>query len=143
MEQTSPEELITCYMLPEQIEEGGRSGLVDYSLNEYSRAKYPIATNKKKRKSSQKKESKKKKTKAGKTVQFHSKAIIKTIHSKRKSDLTEIELTNEEDYPMRNSEFVVKHKQLKQWMKLHHQQRPLTPKRLRIQNTIKRENGNA
>ena len=142
-EQASPEESPTRYMLPEQVDEDGK-GLVDYSLNEYSPAKYPIATNKKKRKATQNKESnKKKKAKKGKTVQFHSKVIIKTIHNKRNSHLTEIELTNEEDYVKRNSEFAVKRQQVKQWMKLHHQQRPMTPKRLKIQNTIQRENGNA
>ena len=78
MEQTSPEESPTRYMLPEQVDAGG-TGLVDYSLNEHSPARYPIATNKKKRKS-ENKESKKKKSKKGKTVQFHSKVIIKTIH---------------------------------------------------------------
>ena len=135
MEQTSPEELPMRCMLPEQVDEGG-SGLTYYSLNEYSPAKYPIAHNKKKRKTPQKK------TKTGKSVQFHSKVIIKTIHDKQNVNLTEIELSNEEDYPKRNSEFAVKRKQVKQWMKIHHQQRPLTPKRVRIQNTIKRENGN-
>ena len=166
-EQATPEESPTRYMLPEQVQEevtglisykyGDLSparypidpsqkdegkGLVDYSLNEYSPARYPIATNKKKRKS-QNKESKKKKAKTGKTVQFHSKVIIKTIHGKRKTDLTEIELSNEEEYGKRNSEFVVKRTHQKQWMKLHHQQRPMTPKQMKIQATIQRENGNA
>ena len=143
-EQTSPEESPTRYMLPEQVDEDGK-GLVDYSLNEYSPARYPIATNQKKRKATQKKESnnKKKRAKTGKTVQFHSKVIIKTIHGKRKSDLTEIELTIEEDYVKRNSEYAVKRQQAKQWMKLHHQQRPMTPKRMKIQATIQRENSNA
>ena len=141
-EQASPEESPTRYMLPEQVDEDGK-GLVDYSLNEYSPARYPIATNKKKRKSSaQNKESKKKKAKTGKTVQFHSKVIIKTIHGK-KSDLTEIELSHEEEYDKRHSDFVVKRTRQKQWMKLHHQQRPMTPKRMNIQATIQRENGNA
>ena len=106
MEQASPEELPTRYMLLEQVqqeeEESGLisykygdlslarypidlslkdedgKGLVDYSLNEYSPARYPIATNKKKRKSQNKESKKKKKAKTGKTVQFHSKVIIKT-----------------------------------------------------------------
>ena len=143
-EQTSPEESPTRYMLPEQADEEEGKGLVDYSLNEYSPAKYPIATNKKKRKSQNKESNKKKKkAKTGKTVQFHFKVIIKTIHGKRKSDLTEIELTNEEEYGQRNTDFTVKRAHQKQWMKLHHQQRPLTPKRLKIQATIQRENGNA
>ena len=168
-EQASPEESPTRYMLPEQVDEDEGKSLVDYSLNEYSPARYPIATNKKdegegysntdyslnqyspasyrfskkkkKRKATQNKESKKKKAKTDKTVQFHSKVIIKTIQGK--SDLTEIELSHEEEYDKRNSEFVVKRARQKQWMKLHHQQRPMTPKRLKIQNIIQRENGNA
>ena len=148
-------------MLPEQVQqeetglfdpskkdEGEGSGYsnTDYSLNQHSPASYRFTGSKEKRKSSaQNKESKKKKKKpkTGKTVQFHSKVIIKTIHGKRKSDLTEIELSNEDEYDKRNSEFVVKRARQKQWMKLHHQQRPLTPKRLKIQATIQRENGNA
>ena len=142
-EQASPEESPTRYMLPEQVDEEGK-GLVDYSLNEYSPARYPIATNQKKRKS-QNKESKKrkKKPKPGKTVQFHSKVIIKTIHGKRKIDSTEIELSHEEEYDKRHSDFTIKRARQKQWMKLHHQQRPMTPKRMNIQATIQRENGNA
>ena len=168
-EQSSPEESPTRYMLPEQVDEG--KGLVDYSLNEYSPARYPIATNKKdeeeegysntdyscgphspasyrfskkkKRKATQSKESKKKKkAKTGKTVQFHSKVILKTMHGK-KTDLTKIELSHEDEYGKRHSDFVVKRAHQKQWMKLHHQQRPMTPKRLKIQATIQRENGNA
>ena len=159
-EPSSPEESPTRYMLPEQVEEG--KGLVDYSLNEYSPARYPIATNKKdedysntdyscgphspasyrfskkkKRKATQNKESKKKKAKTGKTVQFYSKVILKT------SDLTELELSHEEEYAKRNSEFVIKRARQKQWMKLHHQQRPMTPKRMKLQAIIQRENGNA
>ena len=127
MEQASPEESPTRYMLPEKVQEQ-ESGLISYKYGDLSPAKYPIdLTNKKKIKATQKKESKKKKPKTGKTVQFHSKVIIKTIHSKRKSDLTEIELSNEEEYDKRNSEFVVKQTRQK-WMKLHHQQRAMTPK---------------
>ena len=137
-EQASPEESPTRYMLPEQVDEDGK-GLVDYSLNEYSPARYPIATNKRKRKNKEPK--KKKKAKPGKTVQFHSKVILKTIHGK--SDLTEIELSHEEEYDQRHSDFTIKRARQKQWMKLHHQQRPMTPKRLKIQATIQRENGNA
>ena len=136
-EQSSPEESPTRYMLPEQVDEG--KGLVDYSLNEYSPARYPIAPNKRKRKSENKEPKKKKKAKTGKTVQFHSKVIIKTIHS----DLTEIEFSHEEEYAKRNSDITVKRARQKQWMKLHHQQRPMTPKRIKIQATIQRENGNA
>ena len=137
-DQASPEESPTRYMLPEQVDEDGK-GLVDYSLNEYSPARYPIATNKRKRKNKEPK--KKKKPKPGKTVQFHSKVILKTIHGK--SDFTEIELSHEEEYDQRHSDFTIKRARQKQWMKLHHQQRPMTPKRMNIQATIQRENGNA
>ena len=137
-EQASPEESPTRYMLPEQVDEDGK-GLVDYSLNEYSPARYPIATNKRKRKNKEPK--KNKKPKPGKTVQFHAKVILKTIHGK--SDLTEIELSHEEEYDQRHSDFTIKRARQKQWMKLHHQQRPMTPKRMNIQATIQRENGNA
>ena len=140
-DQASPEESPTRYMLPEQVDEDGK-GLVDYSLNEYSPARYPIATNKKKRKAQNKEPKKKKKAKTGKTVHFHSKVIIKTIHGK-KSDLTEIELSHEEEYDKRHSDFTIKRARQKQWMKLHHQQRPMTPKRMNIQAIIQRENGNA
>ena len=161
-EPSSPEESPTRYMLPEQVNEDEGKGLVDYSLNEYSPARYPIATNKKdedysntdyscgphspasyrfskkkKRKATQNKEPKKKKAKTGKTVQFHSKVILKT------SDLTELELSYEEEYAKRHSDFTIKRARQKQWMKLHHQQRPMTPKRMKIQATIQRENGNA
>ena len=163
-EPASPEESPTHYMLPEQVNEDEGKGLVDYSLNEYSPARYPIATNKKdedysnrdyscgphspasyrfskkkKRKVTQNKESQKKKAKTGKTVQFHSKVILKTMHS----DLTELELSYEEEYAKRHSDFTIKRARQKQWMKLHHQQRPMTPKRMKIQATIQRENGNA
>ena len=133
-EPASPEESPTRYMLPEQVDEDGK-GLVDYSLNEYSPARYPIATNKRKRKNKESK--KKKKAKPGKTVQFYSKVILKT------SDLTEIELSHEEEYDQRHSDFTIKRARQKQWMKLHHQQRPMTPKRLKLQAIIQRENGNA
>ena len=142
-EQASPEESPTRYILPEQVQEE-ESGLISYKYDDLSPAKYPFdPSEKKKRKSSaQNKESnKKKKAKTGKTVHFHSKVIIKTIHGK--SDLTEIELSNEEEYDKRHSDFIVKRAHQKQWMKLHHQQRPMTPKRMKIQATIQRENGNA
>ena len=139
--QASPEESPTRYMLPEQVDEDGK-GLVDYSNTDYSCGPYSPASyrfsKKKKRKATQNKESKKKKkAKPGKTVQFHSKVILKT------SDLTEIELSHEEEYDQRNSDFTVKRARQKQWMKLHHQQRPMTPKRLKLQAIIQRENGNA
>ena len=152
-DQASPEESPTRYMLPEQVDEDGK-GLVDYSNTDYSCGPYSPASYRfsktKKRKSSaqnkepekKKKKKKKKKPKTGKTVHFHSKVIIKTIHGK-KSDLTEIELSHEEEYDKRHSDFTVKRTRQKQWMKPHHQQRPMTPKRMNIQATIQRENGNA
>ena len=170
-EQASPEESPTRYMLPEQVQEE-ESGLISYKYGDLSPARYPIDPNqkeegedysntdyscgpyspasyrfsktKKRKSSAQNKEpkKKKKKPKTGKTVHFHSKVIIKTIHGK-KSDLTEIELSHEEEYDKRHSDFVVKRTCQKQWMKLHHQQRPMTPKRMKIQATIQRENGNA
>ena len=133
-EQSSPEESPTRYMLPEQVDEG--KGLVDYSLNEYSPARYPIATNKRKRKNKESNK-KKKKAKTGKTVQFYSKVILKT------NDLTELELSHEDEYDKRHSDFTAKRARQKQWMKLHHQQRPMTPRRLKLQAIIERENGNA
>ena len=168
-EQSSPEESPTRYMLPEQVIEEEESGLISYKYGDHSPARYPIDpsqkdegegysntdyslnphspasyrfSKKKKRKATQNKESnnkKKKKAKTGKTVQFHSKVIIKTIHS----DLTEIELSHEEEYDKRHSDFVVKRARQKQWMKPHHQQGPMTSKRMKIQATIQRENGNA
>ena len=146
-EQASPEESLTRYMLPEQVqeeeEEEDESGLISYKYGNLSPAKYPFdPSEKKKRRKSQNKESnKKKKPKTGKTVHFHSKVIIETIHGK--SDLTEIELSHEEEYDKRHSDFVIKRTRQKQWMKLHYQQRPMTPKRMNIQATIQRENGNA
>ena len=145
-EQASPEESPTRYMLPEQVQADDESGLISYKYGNLSPAKYPFDPSEKKKKkrksSAQNKEPKKKKPKTGKTVHFHSKVIIKTIHGK-KSDLTEIELSHEEEYYKRHSDFVVKRTRQKQWMKLHHQQRPMTPKRMNIQTTIQRENGNA
>ena len=145
-DQASPEESPTRYMLPEQVQADDESGLISYKYGNLSPTKYPFdpSEKKKKRKSSaqNKEPKKKKKPKTGKTVQFHSKVIIKTIHGK-KSDLTEIELSHEEDYDKRHSDFTIKRAHQKQWMKLHHQQRPMTPKRMNIQATIQRENGNA
>ena len=142
-EQESPEESPTRYMLPEQVDEE-ESGLISYKYGNLSPAKYPFdpSEKKKKRKAQNKEPNKKrKKPKTGKTVQFHAKVILKTIHGK--SDLTEIELSHEEEYDQRHSDFTIKRARQKQWMKLHHQQRPMTPKRMNIQATIQRENGNA
>lgn len=64
-------------MMPEQVsqEETGGSGLVDYTLNQQSPAKYPITAKKNK-------SQKKKKPKQGKTVQFYAKVITKTFYKK-------------------------------------------------------------
>ena len=110
-EQASSEESPTRYMLPEQVDEDGK-GLVDYPNTDYSfgphsPASYRLSKTKKRKSSAQNKESKKKKKpKTGKTVHFNSKVIIKTIYDK--SDLTEIELSNEEEYDKRHSDFVIK-----------------------------------
>ena len=161
-EPPSPEESPKRYMLPEQVQEEEESGLISYKYGDLSPARYPIDPNqkdesysntdyscgphspasyrfskKKKRKATQNKEPKKKKAKTGKTVQFYSKVILKT------NDLTELELSHEEEYVKRNTDFTIKRARQKQWMKLHHQQRPMTPKRLKIQAIIQRENGNA
>lgn len=128
MEQASHKESPTHYMLPEQVnEETCGSVLVDYTLNGQAPAKYPITT--KKMKKSQKK--KKKKPKQGKTVQFHSKVITKTFYKKLNSTLEEIDLANEEEYPVRNSDFAIKQREQK-LMKLHHQHGPLIPRHVTI-----------
>ena len=78
-------------MLPEQAEEG--QGAIDYSLNEHSPAKYPIAT-KKKRKKKDKKD-KVKKPNAGKSVQFHDKVTLLTIYRTLKNHLEELDFLRE------------------------------------------------
>ena len=137
----SEEESPTRYMLPEQAE----GGMVDYSLNEYSPAKYPIDT-KKKRKKKDKKEKKDKKPKPGKCVQFHDKVTLLTIYRTLKKHLQELDLANEEDYPSRVSAFALKRNNQKQILKYQHQYRPLTPRRLvmlnHVRKTLSRVNGN-
>ena len=117
---TEEAESPTQYMLPDQAE-----GAVDYSLNEYSPAKYP--TFKKKRKKKKEKKDKVKKPKAGKYVQFHAKVTLKTIYRTLKNHIEEIDLANEEDYPSRVSAFTLKRNSQKQILKYQHQYRPLTP----------------
>ena len=138
----SEEESPTRYMLPEQAEEG--KGMVDYSLNKYSPAKYPIDT-KKKRKKKDKKD-KDKKPKAGKSVQFHTKVTSINIYRTLKNHLEELDLANEDDYPSRVSAFTLKRNNQKQILKYQHQYRPLTPRRLvmlnHVRKTLLRENGN-
>ena len=129
-------------MLPEQAEEG--QGAIDYSLNEHSPAKYPIAT-KKKRKKKDKKD-KVKKPNAGKSVQFHDKVTLLTIYRTLKNHLEELDLANEDDYPSRVSAFALKRNNQKQILKYQHQYRPLTPRRLvmlnHVRETLLRVNGN-
>ena len=136
----SEEESPTRYMLPEQVE----GGMVDYSLNEYSPAKYPIDTKKKRKK--KKKEKKDKKPKPGKCVQFHDKVTLLTIYRTLKKHLQELDLSNEEDYPSRVSAFALKRNNQKQILKYQHQYRPLTPRRLvmlnHVRKTLLRVNGN-
>ena len=85
-------------------------------------------------------------TRRFKTVQFHAKVITKTFYKKLKSTLEEIDLANEEEYPLRNSDFAIKRREQKLMMKLHHQHRPLTPRRIpivkHIRETLQRENDN-
>ena len=137
----SEEESPTRYMLPEQA----KGGMVDYSLNEYSPANYPIDT-KKKRKKKDKKEKKDKKPKPGKCVQFHDKVTLLTIYRRLKKHLQELDLANEEDYPSRVSAFALKRNNQKQILKYQHQYRPLTPRRLvmlnHVRKTLLRVNGN-
>ena len=132
------EESPTRYMLPEQAE-----GAVDYSLNEYWPAKYP--TFKKKRKKKDKKD-KAKKAKPGKSVQFHDKVTLLTIHRMLKNHPEELDLANEDDYPSRVSAFALKRNSQKQILKYQHQYRPLTPRRLvmlnHVRETLLRVNGN-
>ena len=129
-------------MLPEQAEEG--KGMVDYSLNDYSPAKYPIAT--KKRKKKKEKKAKAKKTKPDKSIQFHAKVTLKTIYRTLKNQLEEIDLANEEDYPSRVSAFALKRNSQQEILKYQHQYRPLTPQRVlmlkHIREKLLRENGN-
>ena len=141
MTNPSPEESPTRYMLPE--EEG--KGLVDYSLNPHSPAKYPIAT-KKRKKSDKKKKTKKIKKEPGKSVQFQPKVNLKTIYTKLKNHLEEVDLTKEDDYPSRVTTFALKRKSQKENLKYQHQYRPLMPRRMsmlkHIRDTLQRENGN-
>ena len=103
---TDPEESPTRYMLPDQ-EEG--KGVVDYSLNDHSPAKYPIVT-KKRKKSSKKKKTKKIKKEPGKSVQFKPTVPLKTIYRSLKNQVEEVYLANEEEYPLRVTAFALKRK---------------------------------
>ena len=117
-------------MLPEQTE-----GAVDYFLNDYSPANYPIDTKKKKRK--KKKDKKDKTPKTGKCVRFHDKVTLLTIHCTLQNHLKDLELANEDDYPSRVSAFALKRKGQKELLKYQHQYRPLTPRRQLMLNHIR------
>ena len=142
MTNPSPEESPTRYMLPDQ-DEG--KGLVDYSLNLHSPAKYPIVT-KKRKKPDKKKKTKKIKKEPGKSVHFKPKVTLKTIYTKLKNHLQEVDLANEDEYPLRTTGFALKRRLQKQKQKqhLHHSLRTLTPRRIpivdHIRKTLQREN---
>ena len=163
---TEPEESPTRYMLPDQkinwdsedhlgqmIEptppkkkkEWTGDVVIDYSLNDVSPAKYPTF-NKRRNPSKKKKKKKAKKPKPGKLVQFSPTVTLKTIYQTLKSQIDDIDLTNEEDYPSRVTAFALKRKSQKDLLKYQHQYRPLTPRRQSIQkhirDTLQRENGN-
>ena len=131
---TEEAESPTRYMLPEHVEEG--QGMVDYSLNDYSPAKYPIAT-KKKRKKKDKKDKGKKRKEKGKAVHFDPKVELKTIYHTLKDRIEDIDLTKEEEYPFRTTPFALKRKRQKDILKYQHQYRPLTPRRQRISTHIR------
>ena len=117
----------------EEKEEG--KGMIDYSLNEYSPAKYPIDTKKKRKKKKDKKN--KKKPKAGKCVHFDPKVRLKTIYQTLKARIDDVNLTQEEEYPFRTTAFALKRKRQKDILKYQHQYRPLTPRRQRISTHIR------
>ena len=85
-------------------------------------------------------------TRRFKTVQFHAKVITKTSYKKLKSTLQEIDVANEKESPLRDSDFAIKRREQKLMMKLHHQHRPLTPRRIpivkHIRETLQRKHGN-
>ena len=123
---TEEAESPTRYMLPEQVEEG----MVDYSLNDHSPAK-------KKRKKKDKKDKAKKRKEKGKAVHFHPKVELKTIYHTLKDRIEDIDLTKEEEYPLRTTAFALKRKSQKDILKYQHQYRPLTPRRQRISTHIR------
>ena len=135
---TEPEESPTRYMLPDQVV---GEGVVDYSLNDHSPAKYP--TFNKKRKKSKKKN---KKLKPGRSVQFSPTVTLTTIYHTLKSQTEDIDLADEEEYPLRVTAFALKRKSQKDILKYQHQYRPLRPRRMTIEKHIRdtrqRENGN-
>ena len=163
---TEPEESPTRYMLPDsdmkwdsedhlgqmieprtpKNKERTGDGVVDYSLNDISPAKYPTFNKKRKRSNKKKNKKKNKKPKPGKSVQFSPTVTLKTIYRTLKSQIEDVGLANEEDYPSRVTAFALKRKSQKDLLKYQHQYRPLTPRRLSMQkhirDTLQRENGN-
>ena len=103
---TDPEESPTRYMLPDQ--ETG-DAMIDYSLKDHSPAKYPTF-NKKRKRSNKKKNKKNKKLKPGKSVQFRPTVTLKTIYRTLTSQIEDVGLANEEDYPSRVTAFALKRK---------------------------------
>ena len=134
MTDPSPEESPTRYMLPDQE---GRKGLVDYSLNDHSPARYPIVTKKRKKSDKKTKKTKKLKKEPSKSVQFRPTVTLKTIYRTLKSQKEDIGLANEEDYPSRVTAFALKRKSQKEILKYQHQYRPLTPRRLSMQKHVR------
>ena len=140
---TEPEESPTRYMLPDQVVS---EGVVDYSLNDHSPAKYPTFNKFRTKRKKTKKKKKNKKLKPGRSVQFSPTVTLKTIYHTLKSQTEDIDLVHEEEYPLRFTAFALKRKSQKDILKYQHQYRPLTPRRLAMQkhirDTLQRENGN-
>ena len=115
--------------------------MVDYSLNPHSPAKYPLSTKKRKKSDNKKKKTKiKQEPPEGKRVHFQSKVTVKIIHDKRHHSVQEIELSCEDDYPLRNSDFALKRQEQKLILKLQYKRRPLGPRRMRILERLEKEN---
>ena len=94
----------------------------------------------------QEEEKEEKKLKPGISVQFSPTVTLKTIYHTLKSQTEDIDLANEEEYPLRVTAFALKRKSQKDILKYQHQYQPLTPRRLSMQkhirDTLQRENGN-
>ena len=134
MTDPSPEESPTRYMLPDQVK---GEGVVDYSLNDHSPARYPTFNKKRKKSDKKKKKTKKLKKEPSKSVQFRPTVTLKTIYRTLKSQIEDIGLANEEDYPLRITAFALKRKNQKDILKYQHQYRPLTPRRLSMQKHVR------
>ena len=87
---------------------------------------------------------KKIKKEPGKSIHFKPKVTLKTIYTKLKNHLQEVDLANEDEYPLRTSGFALKRRLQKQKQHLHHSLRTLTPRRIpivdHIRKTLQREN---